>query len=765
MPPVNRRTNAVQAAPKGSLIDPLKDRKYWTTLLREGGLDERRSPTNSPKKAVKNEIQGLKRARGTDTPPRSPNGGHKSPVTKQGRTANGQFAPKERPLLAGGELWPVSRAGSRSSRPARDREVEKARKPERRNRPVERASRPSGLEKVPVIAPELVVDTPETTVPTPASRNRARRSRTVIDDEDVDEDDDLIRPVGRLRQRKAAEKETKLVTTLRRGLLVIRLPEWKLRPLKQTSRLKKLIPAREVLAASSLYDHNNNSSSRSINNHSRSINNNNSSKSRIKDNSSHKKLKIRFHLSSPAGGGSPVGITNGTLTRTDGLSSATGSTPFFFEEEEYVDDSDVQPYRGVITGDDADTSLTYPTDQDREWFEDALAMVETKQSWLNNDDVENYGNEIEYTDDGGVTSRKKKRRTDSVPPPTTTSTMGITRVSNIRKIHMANYEIDTWYISPYPEEYSRHRILCICEFCLKYMSSDYVAQRHALKCQYRHPPGTEIYRHEGNSIFEVDGAKSPLYCQNLCLMAKLFLDSKTLYYDVEPFMFYVLTENDDKGCHFVGYFSKQKVASATTPPVAPAITDSPGSSTSHETISTTDPITNGSAHDGTNGTATTATSSSAPAEPIPAVRNNVSCIVTLPTAQRKGYGNFLIDFSYLLTRCEKTVGTPEKPLSDLGLASYTNYWKHTLCYELRKLRNSADPATEISIDTISQTTGMTLDDVVFGLETLGFLVQTPQKSYTLQIDDRVLDDIIAKWESKNYRRVHPEKLLWVPLTL
>lgn len=49
---------------------------------------------------------------------------------------------------------------------------------------------------------------------------------------------------------------------------------------------------------------------------------------------------------------------------------------------------------------------------------------------------------------------------------------------------------------------------------------------------------------------------STIYCQNLCLLAKLFLDHKTLYYDVEPFLFYVLTQNDGKGCHLVGYFSK-----------------------------------------------------------------------------------------------------------------------------------------------------------------------------------------------------------------
>ena len=47
-----------------------------------------------------------------------------------------------------------------------------------------------------------------------------------------------------------------------------------------------------------------------------------------------------------------------------------------------------------------------------------------------------------------------------------------------------------------------------------------------------------------------------IYCQNLCLLAKLFLDHKTLYYDVEPFLFYVMTESDTNGCHMVGYFSK-----------------------------------------------------------------------------------------------------------------------------------------------------------------------------------------------------------------
>lgn len=57
-------------------------------------------------------------------------------------------------------------------------------------------------------------------------------------------------------------------------------------------------------------------------------------------------------------------------------------------------------------------------------------------------------------------------------------------------------------------------------------------------------------------VEQVDGKKNKVYGQNLCYLAKLFLDHKTLYYDVDLFLFYVLCECDDRGCHMVGYFSK-----------------------------------------------------------------------------------------------------------------------------------------------------------------------------------------------------------------
>jgi hypothetical protein len=83
------------------------------------------------------------------------------------------------------------------------------------------------------------------------------------------------------------------------------------------------------------------------------------------------------------------------------------------------------------------------------------------------------------------------------------------KLNNIEEIRLGRYRIKVWYSAPYPEEYTKGKVLYLCEFCLKYMSSVFVAERHAKKCPHRFPPGNEIYRdHENRSVFEVDGKRA-----------------------------------------------------------------------------------------------------------------------------------------------------------------------------------------------------------------------------------------------------------------
>ncbi|XP_027562997.1 histone acetyltransferase KAT8-like, partial [Neopelma chrysocephalum] len=95
--------------------------------------------------------------------------------------------------------------------------------------------------------------------------------------------------------------------------------------------------------------------------------------------------------------------------------------------------------------------------------------------------------------------------------------------------------------------------------------------------------------------------------------------------------------------------------------------------------------------------------------------NNVACILTLPPYQRRGYGKFLIAFSYELSKLESTVGSPEKPLSDLGKLSYRSYWSWVLLEILRDFRGT------LSIKDLSQMTSITQTDIISTLQSLNMV--------------------------------------------
>nr|XP_020651807.1 histone acetyltransferase KAT6B isoform X2 [Pogona vitticeps] len=268
-------------------------------------------------------------------------------------------------------------------------------------------------------------------------------------------------------------------------------------------------------------------------------------------------------------------------------------------------------------------------------------------------------------------------------------------------IEFGKFEIQTWYSSPYPQEYARLSKLFLCEFCLKYMKSKNILLRHAKKCGWFHPPANEIYRRKDLSVFEVDGNVSKIYCQNLCLLAKLFLDHKTLYYDVEPFLFYVLTKNDEKGCHLVGYFSKEKLCQQ---------------------------------------------------------KYNVSCIMIMPQYQRQGFGRFLIDFSYLLSRREGQAGSPEKPLSDLGRVSYLAYWKSVILEYLYGHHEK-----QISIKGLSRATGMCPHDIATTLQQHSMIDRREEKFTVIRREKLISGHMDKLKTNPRINEVDPESLRWTPL--
>lgn len=277
------------------------------------------------------------------------------------------------------------------------------------------------------------------------------------------------------------------------------------------------------------------------------------------------------------------------------------------------------------------------------------------------------------------------------------------------------------YFSPLPEEYfaTPSRQVWACPACLKFFRSRATYAHHAPKCLERAPPGQEIYRAGDLSVFEVNGRLSVRYCQRLCLITKMFLDHKSVYYETETFLFYLLIRRTplppaqarhlapaaprwqpDQPCrwHLVGYFSKEKA----------------------------------SPHN-----------------------YNLSCILTLPQYQRCGYGSFLIDLSYCLSRREGRLGGPERPLSDAGLAGYLRYWTGAVLGVLRRCWEERRPA--LAVQDICLATGMVVDDVLLVLRRIDALHERARGQY-------VIDPPLALLQGHRPLRiaVDPRALLWAP---
>lgn len=158
-------------------------------------------------------------------------------------------------------------------------------------------------------------------------------------------------------------------------------------------------------------------------------------------------------------------------------------TPFNnFASLSHVAEDEFQgkPYGGILSDADADTTKTIPLTNDRVRFDRAKYEAEDERSkqlrLTAGSSAVASGIVLSNGADtiaNGPTKLRDDKRDDKALNERITS-----NASKIQNIHFGGYEIDTWYSAPYPEEYSKNKTLYICEFCLKYMNSEYVSWRH-----------------------------------------------------------------------------------------------------------------------------------------------------------------------------------------------------------------------------------------------------------------------------------------------
>lgn len=179
------------------------------------------------------------------------------------------------------------------------------------------------------------------------------------------------------------------------------------------------------------------------------------------------------------------------------------------------------------------------------------------------------------------------------------------------------------------------------------------------------------------AIWEVDGDEHRLFTQNLSLFAKLFLDNKSVFFDVTSFHYYLLVHTDVSGTRqIVGFFSKEKMS-----------WDS----------------------------------------------NNLACILVFPPWQRNGLGKVLMGVSYLLSRREGRYGGPEKPLSELGRRGYTQFWEIWLARHILKLKGRCT----LDVESLARESWIACEDVIPTLRRMHIL-GPPRKDGSVSVTKRAI---------------------------
>lgn len=311
-------------------------------------------------------------------------------------------------------------------------------------------------------------------------------------------------------------------------------------------------------------------------------------------------------------------------------------------------------------------------------------------------------------------------------------------VRNILKVVYCNMKFDTWFRSPmYFEDYKRGGLaakprhptesgsihfkegesvidtMYVCDTCMKYSTEAKDMAIHMPKCEYKNElPGRVVYDSPYYQIRKVDGARHPLYAQCLSLFAKLFLDSKSIFFSVENFDYYILTISV-ANIRVLDSLAKNKPAkdeksSAAKDPELMNTIESESSLSSQRVIGFFSK------------------------EKVSWDHYNLACITVFPPFQQRGLGKLLISYSYYLSKKAKQAGTPERPLSEHGFVSYLSYWSSVVSHYITDTRKKAleegKSTFTLSIDDISAATFMIQSDVVQALQSMGALEKQQVKS-------------------------------------
>jgi GNAT superfamily N-acetyltransferase len=148
--------------------------------------------------------------------------------------------------------------------------------------------------------------------------------------------------------------------------------------------------------------------------------------------------------------------------------------------------------------------------------------------------------------------------------------------------------------------------------------------------------------------------------------------------------------------------------------------------------------------------------------------NNLACILVFPPWQRKGLGALLMGVSYEISKREKVIGGPEKPISELGRRGYKRYWAGEIARWLLSLELSKGHGSDellVDVEDCSKATWIAQEDCLAILREMGLTEEAgmgPPKPKWVDQDDR--DDERVEQSVANVPRVKLDKAalrLWV----